>query len=331
VNDFGASSNKSGLPAGPMSFSQILDRVWKILRGNLGLFLKMGTVPAGVLLATFALIFLGLFAFGVLPPRPGVPPDPQRMVWVIFPIILIACVPILLAYALFEATASRAALDANRGRVNSFVEAYGAAWDRLRRIVWLLILRWLLAMLPVMAVFGVIGAGVALQALPGGSNQNPGVLFVLMPILVLAYLGSIVYLVWMTLRLGLAVPACLTEEKTAVEAMRRSAQLTRGAMGRIFLAMLVVYAIGAAAVMVLEMVGFAVIAVVALIASTMHVHVPQGAAVAGLGVLAIGVFAAFLLFMTLSWASYAVAFSVLYDDQRNRLDGAIRPAVSGAR
>jgi membrane-anchored glycerophosphoryl diester phosphodiesterase (GDPDase) len=150
-----------------------------------------------------------------------------------------------------------------------------------------------------------------------------------MPFLVLAYLGSVVYLVWMTLRLGLAVPACIAEEKTAVEAMRRSARLTRGSMGRIFLVMLVVYAIGAAAIMVLEMVGFAVFAVVGLIASAMHVHLPQGVAVAGFGTLVIGVFAAFLLFMTLNWASYAVAFAVLYDDQRNRINGATRPAMSG--
>ncbi len=310
-----------------MSLSQVLDRVWTILHGNLRLFLKMGTIPAGALLATYALIFGGLFAFGVLPPRPGVPPDPQRMAWMILPVLLAACIPILLAYALFEAATSRAALDANRGRTSSLAEAYGAAWNSWRRIVWLMVLRWLLAMLPVMVVFAMIAAGVALHALPGGPSPNPGVLFVVMPFLVLTYLGSIVYLVWMTLRLGLAVPACIAEEKAAVEAMRRSAQLTRGAMGRIFLVMLVVYAIGAAAIMVLEMVGFAVIAVVGLIASAMHL--PQGLSVAGFAILVIGVFVAFLLFMTLSWASYAVAFAVLYDDQRNRVDGATRPAMSG--
>jgi hypothetical protein len=328
VNRFDASSSESSLPSGQMSLSQTLDRVWTILRGNLRLFLKMGTIPAGAVLATYALVFGGLYAFGVLPPRPGVPPDPQRMAAMIFPVLLVACIPILLAYALFEAAASRAALDANRGRASSLVEAYGAAWERRWRIVWLMILRWLLAMLPVMVVFGMIAAGVALHALPDGPNPNPAVLFVVTPFLVLAYLGSIVYLVWVTLRLGLAVPACMAEERTAVEAMRRSAQLTRGAMGRIFLVMLVVYAIGAAAIMVLEMVGFAVIAVVGLIASAIHVHLSQGVAIAGFAILVIAVFALFLLFMTISWASYSVAFAVLYDDQRNRLDRAGWPAMS---
>jgi hypothetical protein len=327
VSEFDASPVNLGVTAHPMGFSEVLDRVWTILRRNLRLFVQLAAIPAGSFVATYALIFGGMFVFGVFP-HPGQAPDPQRMIWAILPIVLVACAPMVVVYALFEASVTQATLAANRGIARSFVEAYGAAWDRLGRIVWLMILRWLWIMLPAALVFGVVGAVTAFQTLAGRSSLNPGLYFVLLPLVVLSYVASIGYAVWMTLRLGLAVPACLAEEKTATEALRRSARLTHKSKGRIFLVMLVVYAISYGAMLVLEMVAFAVFAVIALIGSALHVHLTQPLAWVGLGTLGIGLFGTLFLIAALAWASYVVTFAVFYDDQRLRLEGAA-PAIVG--
>jgi hypothetical protein len=320
VNEFAGQGMRPGLPLGPMSLSQALDRIVKILRQHFWLFLQLGTVPAGAFLAMYALIFAGLFAFGVIPPHPGTPPDPQRMAWVLFPVVLVAMIPMMIAYALFEGAASLVALAANRGGETSFFAAYGAAWNRLGRIVWLMILRSLCISLPFIAAFGVAGT-MGFAFIKGGQSANPGIAFVLVPLLVLGYLGSMVYAVWMALRMALALPACLSEDLSAFEALKRSSVLTRGSMGRIFLVALVVYAISCAAIMVLEMAGLLVGAVLSLIGSTMHLHLTQPWTAFGVGVLAVGLLGVFLLFMTLSWASYAITFSVLYDGQRVRMEG----------
>ncbi len=321
MNEFDASEIQQRSPPFPMSFSQVLDRIWRILRGRFLLLVRLGIIPAGALFAMYALMFGGMFAFGVLPAHPGTPPDSQRLAWILFPTILISFAPMMIAYGLFEGAASQVALAANRGEESSFFEAYGAAWRNLGRIVWLLILRWLWIALPMMVVFALLGGAAAVNVLVSGRNTNPGVLFLAWPLLVLAYFGGMVYAVWMTLRLGLALPACVNEDLTAMESLKRSRRLAHGALGRIFLIILVVYAINAGIMIVIEMAGLMVAAVIGLIASLMHMHLTQPLTGIGIGLLAIVVISAFLLFMTLSWASYAVAFSVLYDDQRLRVEG----------
>jgi hypothetical protein len=191
-----------------------------------------------------------------------------------------------------------------------------------------MILRWLWIMLPVALLLAVIAAVIQFQVLAGRSNLNSGLYFVLLPLFLLGYAGSMVYFVWMTLRLGLAVPACIAEEKTATEALRRSALLTRRSKGRMFLVMLVVYAVSYAAMLVLEIVGFGVFGVIALTGSALHVHLTQPLAWVASGILGIGLFGALLLIMALAWASYVVTFSVFYDDQRLQLEGAA-PAIAG--
>jgi hypothetical protein len=327
VNELNASLSGPSTPFRPMSFSEVLNRVGTILSRHGRVLLKLGAIPAAVLLATYALVLGGLLAFG-LPPHPGHVPDPQRMTRVFFPLVLVAYLPLAVGFALFEAAVVKAALAANRGGASSFREAYGAAWARAGRIVWLVILRYLCVALPIAMLLGVIALIIQFSILSGKSNLEPGMLLVLMPLFVVGYAGSIVYAVWMILRLGLAVPACLTEEITALQSLKRSTRLTRGIMGRMFLVMLVVYAINFAVILVLEMIGFVVVAMVAVIGSSLHMHLTQPLGLVGIGILAIAVFAALLLVTTLGWASYVTTFCVFYDDQRLRLEGAA-PALAG--
>jgi len=309
----------AAVPPGPMTVGRILDRVWAILRGNIGLFLKLGSVPAAAMLLVYAIVFGSLWLEGLLPARPAEHPDTARMLWTIFPSMLVAMVPMMLAYALYQAAACHAAIEAHRGTAVTWRAAYAMAWSDAVRYVWLMILQALCVAAPVLVLFAAVAGLMGLSELGWKGGMHPGALFVLIPLILLGYLLAMVYAVWMMLRLGLAFPACVTENITAVGALKRSGALTHQAKGRMFLVLLVVYAISYGAFMVLEMVLFALIAVVALVASGMHLSFAAGTT--GFGI-AGGAFAAlFFAWTALIWAAYAISLSVLYEDQLLRIDG----------
>jgi hypothetical protein len=149
---------------------------------------------------------------------------------------------------------------------------------------------------------------------------SPG-LFFLVPLEVLLFIAAMVYGVIIGMRLSLAFPASLAEGLTARAAITRSGQLTRGAKGRIFLVLLVIYAIGYAA----EMAGFLVLAAIigvgALILAALNVTLASVAGIAAAALAALCFFAFLYLLMALLWAAFSTAFAVLYHDQRLRIEG----------
>jgi membrane-anchored glycerophosphoryl diester phosphodiesterase (GDPDase) len=153
-------------------------------------------------------------------------------------------------------------------------------------------------------------------------------LFFLIPLAALFYLGSIVYAIFMSLRLSLAFPACVHENLTAMQAIRRSGVLTNGAKGRIFLVLLVIYAISYVAVMILYAVGLFAFAIGALTGAghaSLTSPITIALAVAGVLVLLALVF----LWSAVLMAAYSTAFAVLYRDQCLRKDGP--PPVQAAQ
>ena len=142
---------------------------------------------------------------------------------------------------------------------------------------------------------------------------------------VLLHVVWIVYAVLIMLRLVLAVPACVAEDLSAWQSLRRSNQLTSEARGRIFLLFILIYAIAYAAFLVAEMVMFFVGAIVALTGMMLHLAmVPWG--FVGIGVGAVVFICAYLLWIALIAGAYCTLYAVLYGDQRLRLEG-----VAGVR
>jgi hypothetical protein len=86
-----------------------------------------------------------------------------------------------------------------------------------------------------------------------------------------------------------------------------------------FVVLLVVYAISYAAFVIVEMAVFAVVAVAVLAASGIHLQVSRAMGITGFGVIAVGLFALLLLWMSIIWAAYAISLAVLYEDQRLRM------------
>jgi hypothetical protein len=309
-----------------MTFGQILDRIFRLMRSQLKLFIAVSTVPAVAMVLMMALFFAIAFIpiFSQLPKQP----NPEQMIRLFLPSMFFIMPLSLVVFALYLAASIHAAMQANMGIPISFREAYGTAWKRGWRYLWLLFLSYIIAFLPMLVIELVMIVPMALFAVDKTSPVTA--LVYMIPLEMLLFFAAIVYGVIMAIRLSLAFPASLAEGLTAWAAIKRSGQLTQGAKGRIFLVLLVIYALGYAAEMVGGMVLMAVFGIGALAAMALHVQLASVAGIIGI-VLASLCFAAFLyLWMALLWAAFSTAFAVLYHDQRLRKEGLLRaPSQAG--
>ncbi|MGA3100617.1 MAG: hypothetical protein ABSD61_02035 [Terracidiphilus sp.] len=311
----------TNVPRGAMTFGQILDRVLQLMRANWRLLVGIALVPGAGMIVYFGVIFAALFP--VLRPV-MLHQTPQfsvmTIVWLsaayIFGVILM-----IVICALYEPAAVYAALEANTGTRVGFRKAWAVAWSKAGRYIWLAILRALIVMLPIVVFGAVIVGTVGLSMARGRGGMDFSVMIVIFPLLMLFYLGAMVFAVLVMLRLVLAVPACVAEDLSAWKGIRRSNQLTKGAKGRIFLLFLLIYAIAYAAFLVAEVVLFFVGAMVALVGMLLHLAMAPWGYI-GIGVGAVVFICAYLLWIACIWAAYTTLFAVVYRDQRLRLEGA---------
>jgi hypothetical protein len=222
----------------PMSFGQILDRIFRLVRSHLRPFLAIGMFPIGVMFAIFVAIIVALYLGGVFV-RPPAQPSAAAILWIAVPADLLFIPVMFVMYGLFYGASTYAALQADHDVKVTAGEAFSHAWSRLGRYVWLMVLRSLIVAIPIVVVALAVGVGgLMLGLFPKGGNPDPAALFFLIPLFILFYLGAIVYAILMSLRLSLAFPACVHENITAMQSIKRSGVLTPGAKGRIFLVLL---------------------------------------------------------------------------------------------
>jgi hypothetical protein len=324
----GESLPTSALPPayGPMGFGQILDRTFKLVRAHWKLYARVAVLPALALVAIIVLVAGGaLLALG--PQLRGVqtPPNLETIVLLGFSAIALEIGMVLLS-ALYLPAAHYAAIQTNRGQMTTAAQAYDVARQRYGRFLWLLVLITLYLVVPLLAiVLAFTLAGVGIHFLLGGHAATLGVL--VPAIFGLIYLGFLVYTVFIALRFSLSYAACVDEEITASAALKRSAQLTEGARGRIFVVLLVIYAILYAVTYVALILSVLAVGGVGVLAALI-MHVEQGtpaffALIALGGLLYVGMIA------VVSIANYigmVAAIAVLYDDQKLRLRGEVSPA-----
>jgi hypothetical protein len=310
-------------PVGPMTFGQILDRTYRLTRANLRLFVAIAAVPVGV----FIVILAAMEAAFFLPiirqfPKPPAPESIAHLfnLAVVVPSFVLFTVLQGTIFALYLAAAIHAATQANRGFATSFRDAYAVAWSRAGRYLGLLFLIYLLTFLPALVIELAMVGGFGLLA-HWKPDQDPAALFLLIPLGMLLFLAAFVYGALMGLRLSLAFPASVVEGLPARAALKRSGHLTQGAKGRIFLVLLVVYAVLYALVMVFEFAAMFLAAIGFLAASALQIHLAPPWSYIAIGFAALCAFAAFFLYTALSWASLTSALAVLYHDQRLRIDG----------
>jgi hypothetical protein len=305
----------------PLGVGGLFDRIFHLLRHHLRLFLRIAAPPAVLLLVLIAA--LGAITFLVLHPVPA-PPQPAAPAQIAEFLALSLAVDIafLLVYAVFEAAATYAALQAHAGIPVSCREAYGFAQSKVGRYIWLQILRILLVSIPAILIVGLSVLAAIAAGLPV-HQHSPNGGFTAAAVLGIGYLVALVLAVLALLRLALAFPAAVAEDRTAWNAAQRSLELTQGAKGRIFLVALLVWFLSYAVFLLLE-VGIALLALFGVLAGRgLHLHTAW--LIAGVLVLGLILLAAILLWSALTWTAYAIMGAVLYQDQRFRLEG-VAPA-----
>lgn len=310
----------------PMPFGQILDRIYRLMRLHYRLFFSIAAVPVVPALAVvIAVVGFSITVFTQLAtktvPGSAVSYSPafalEHFPWAIFCIY-----PVMFAaYALYFPAAIFATTRADRGEVVGMRRAYSVALSRFGRSLWLMVLCALYLVVPVAVLGALVATGTLLVHHASNAGSGTAAAFFLIPLLILLYLGILIYSILIMLRFSVAFPASIEEDLPAWKAMQRSVILTRGARGRIFLVLLVVYAVAYAVELAGIFILFALAAVVALIAMSAHVVVgsPVFVILIGLGVLAYGLVVA--AYMVLCYSSLVSALAVLYHDQRLRTDG----------
>lgn len=301
----------------PMTFGQIFDRTFRLMRANLRLFLGIAAVPSAAIFLVFGAIF-GFMLPELIPQiahKTAAPP----VFPLYFPAALICAYLIFpLIYALYMPAASYAATQADLGFAVTFREAYAVAWRRFGRSLWLMILGILYMIVPAVACVVVIGLGALLLHFAMGSSSGESMVLVLIPLGVLLYVAAMVISILMMMRISLAYPACVVEALPAWNSLQRSIRLTKDAMGRIFLVMLVVYAFTYLVIMVCVAIFCFVGALVAFGAILAHVTAGSPAFYVLIGLAVVGYLLVLIASCLFSYAAFTTALAVIYHDQRVR-------------
>jgi hypothetical protein len=304
-----------------MTFGQLFDRTYRLMRANIRLFLGIAAVPSSAIFVVFAAIIALVFISLGSQISGGVTPPPTILLCLSAILFCASYLIFPLIYALYMPAASYAATQADLGVAVTFREAYAVGWRRFGRYLWLMILCVLYILVPVLACLLVVGLGAILVHFAMSGDSGPLAAFLLFPLGVLLYIALAVYSVLIILRFSLAYPACVVEQLPAWASLRRSVQLTKGAKGRIFLVLLVVYALTYAVSMVCMLAFFAVGALVALVAVLAHVTPDSPAFVPLICLAALGFLVVMIITCMFSYAAFTTALAVLYHDQRLRQDG----------
>ena len=303
------------LPPQPLSTSQVVNRLFELLRQNFRLFLTIGIVPFGAIFLFAIPYFIAVFRISnPLHPELGVTPTDPSYYVLLGGSLLLLMVASIIFYGLFESAATWAALRVDAGVTATASQAWQVAWNQAGRSIWLMILRYLVAFVPTYLAFLLVVGIFAGVAATGGFNAHPGAALLAIPLGILLGVGGLVYCILAVIWIGLAYPASVTEDLSAWKAIRRSVVLTRGARGRIFLAGFVLYLIAKAAFMVFEIVAAILIFLGIFLFAALHLTGIYSALGIGFAVL---IFAPlFLVLTTLLYAMLPLYLSVIYRDQR---------------
>ncbi|MGH9599528.1 MAG: DUF7544 domain-containing protein [Terracidiphilus sp.] len=293
----------------PSTLSEILDRTVQIYRQRFLVFVGIAAVPtAAVLVPVCGLVLVAVWLGASIT---HLARNTETALLAGVGILVVAPVwsaVTALATAAMNDAASRGYVSGERVTIRG---AYKEAWRRGWRYVGLYVLEGLLvwvAPIVVWILLAVGGAAASVAMRGAGTDALLGIgAFV-------AAAGLIGYAIWMLLRLSLAFAASVVEEVGVMAALKRSAALSKGTKGRIFL----LYLLGTVLYYLLMIaVTIPMTIVLALIPG---VNGPQHAQTMAAIVLAVvygTVFAAQVLIRPV----YAIALVLFYYDQRIRQEG----------
>jgi hypothetical protein len=211
----------------PLTLAELLDRSFSTYKRHLWLFVGIMAVPAAIAMA----MAIVLRIFGATPPAPGTPPAQVLRQMLPFMVGFLAFLLVYLLVHTFALGATAIAVsELYLGREITIAAAYRRVRPNAVRLV-LLCLWGTLRM--VGAWTGLVAVTIAFGVL--AAMLSPILAVLAFPI---GFIGTGVITVFMTTRYGVSVPVVVIEEVPAGAGLRRSVELTRGNLGRVFLMIL---------------------------------------------------------------------------------------------
>lgn len=229
----------------PMSIGELLDRTFHLYRNNFPLFAGIAIVAAIAAVAA-PLVLLPL---GIAVPLPGVRLDPRTIPQTLAAYFVVFFLFYTIGSALAGGATVYAVSKVHLGETLSFGEAYSKVFPLLGRIVGiaLLIILWVVGISFLVALLGGLALGVLIFVFRSGGGARPD--FATTALTAIAVVALVLVIYFFVFRIyckySLAVPACVLENTTANESLKRSAFLARGSLWRIFLIYLLMGIIGA--------------------------------------------------------------------------------------
>ena len=215
-------------PLRPMSTGEILDRTFNLYRNNFVLFAGIAVVPPALMLVV-QLIQAGMVA------APSHPRAAGAGLLVAGGLgMIVGWMAYVVGIAVAHAATVFAVSAVHLGRTTTIGESYGRVKGRYGRVVWVIFQVGLRSFLPAMLLI-VVAAVLMPLAMAGGGKAAAGVAAGVAAIVVgLAVIAAAIVGILLYLRYSLAVPACVLEDIKATAAVKRSATLSAGSRGQIF-------------------------------------------------------------------------------------------------
>jgi hypothetical protein len=298
----------------PLSIGEILDQTAAVYRKHFLALVSITAPPAAVMIA-----IVGIFALLFVTRLPAINTDATAGVQVVLLglVLVLVGLPLFLCVTAVSLGASNhAVLCAHRGQPITIRGSYTWAFSRFGRLLWLLVVQGLIAFVLPYIVFIVlaIAAGAIAALLAPGLKGPLGVALAILA--VLAILALIVLCFWLWIRMSLASPVVVAEDKPAWDSVKRSDALTKGSRGRTFLMFLLVWILVFAVSMVLIFpvdIGVTIFFRKAIVGG----QPPTSFAIA----LQVCNLAVDFAVRTLVMPIYAISLMLFYFDQRTRLEG----------
>jgi hypothetical protein len=232
----------------PMNLGEILDSTAALYRTHFLLFTGISSIFAAAMLAVDLLYLRSIVLLGY-------PNLTAHWRWNTAAAAVAEALVVLLLAGLSIVAINRAVAWVYLDQPATIRAAAKSVLPKVRRYLWLMTVVAFRAWAPLAALYVAFFA-IVLSTMPHGFLNHPSTapqvsqdpsamiaaglgMVVLAPLMLLAT----VYGVWMSLRYSLAIPSCVVEDLTAMQAIRRSIKLSEGSRGRIFVLGLLVYAV----------------------------------------------------------------------------------------
>ncbi len=232
-----------------MALGEILDRTAELYRSNFLLFAGVSSIFAVIMLGIQLLYLRSMTVLGNGNMVPTLRLGTASAA-------VVQSLAILLLAGLSIAANNRAMAWVYMDQPATISSAVQSVLPRLRRYLWLMTNVAFRAWGPLAALYIALFA-IIFAALPHDFMTNPAAIHtapshnpaalvgVLVSFLVLIplFLVALIYGTWMSLRYSLSVPASVVEDLPTGSAIKRSVELSKGSLGRIFVLGLLVYAV----------------------------------------------------------------------------------------